>query len=356
MTMHAVLGETESTDRPSARGFHEGPAIAARHWRRPLAEDTPSAPRRLGSPMEALDALQKAQAAMRASQALAARVASERFEEIEVRLEPEIETYWCGMRPTGRPSYTPALLRGLQDMQRSLVRLFEETPTEAGPPFRYFVVRSLQEGVFNLGGDLSLFSRHIREGDRDSLARYATACIDVVYANYVDYGLPIVTIGLVQGDALGGGFEAALSCDVLVAERGAKFGFPEVLFNLFPGMGAYSFLTRRLTGLAAQEMIASGRIYDAEELAGMGLVDILAEPGEGEEAVRAYIARNRRRHNAHAAMFAARRRAQPTPYEELAAIVDLWVDAAMQLEPGDLRKMERLVSAQDKRRLQLAAE
>jgi len=53
--------------------------------------------------------------------------------------------------------------------------------------------------------------------------------------------LPLTTISLAQGDALGGGFEAALSCSVIIAERRARFGFPEVMFNLFPGMGPTAF-------------------------------------------------------------------------------------------------------------------
>ena len=54
------------------------------------------------------------------------------------------------------------------------------------------------------------------------------------------FNLPFTTISLVQGDALGGGFEAALCGDIIIAEKQARFGFPEVLFNLFPGMGAYN--------------------------------------------------------------------------------------------------------------------
>jgi DSF synthase len=56
--------------------------------------------------------------------------------------------------------------------------------------------------------------------------------------------LPILTVGLVQGAALGGGFEALLSFDYVVAERDATFGLPEILFGLFPGMGAHSLLSR----------------------------------------------------------------------------------------------------------------
>ena len=56
----------------------------------------------------------------------------------------------------------------------------------------------------------------------------------------------MTTIALLEGDALGGGFESALSCDVVIAEKHVKAGFPEVLFNMFPGMGGLSFLSRRV--------------------------------------------------------------------------------------------------------------
>ena len=91
-------------------------------------------------------------------------------------------------------------------------------------------------GVFNLGGDLDLFRQHIMAGDRGGLLRYAKACIEVLYGNIINLGRDLTTVSLVQGDALGGGFEAALSSNVLIAERNAKLGLPEVLFNLFPGM------------------------------------------------------------------------------------------------------------------------
>ena len=70
--------------------------------------------------------------------------------------------------------------------------------------------------------------------------------------------MPLTTITLVQGDALGGGFEAAISSNVVIAEKSAKFGLPEVLFNLIPGMGAYSFLVRRTSPDLAEKIIMSG--------------------------------------------------------------------------------------------------
>ena len=78
-----------------------------------------------------------------------------------------------------------------------------------------------------------------------------------------------------------------------------KFGLPEILFNLFPGMGAFSFLSRKIGLTRAQKMILGGRIYSATELHEMGLIDVLADDGRGEDAVRAYIAENRHRHIVH---------------------------------------------------------
>lgn len=281
---------------------------------------------------------------------MAEDVASERYDEIDVRLDVQSKTYWCMMKPEGRPSYTPALLGDLGRMQVSIPRLFARHARSGEAPMRYFVVGSQLPGIFNLGGDLGLFADHIRSGNRAALSAYARSCIDVVYNNAVNYELPIVTIALVQGDALGGGFEAALSCDVIIAERSAKFGLPEVLFNMFPGMGAYSFLARRLDSVRAERMIMSGRLYTAEELHELGIIDVLVDEGTGRQATIDYIHRNSRRHNSHCAIYQARRRVQPIAYDELRDITDIWVDAALRLTEADLRKMLRLTMAQDRRR------
>jgi DSF synthase len=270
-----------------------------------------------------------------------------RFEEIDLRLDRKHKTVWCYMRPKGPPSYTQGLLRDLAEMQRALKHAFVDHPGE--PPFRHFVAASGLPGIFNLGGDLRFFADCIRRRDREALATYAHACIEVIYNNATALNLPMVTIALVQGDALGGGFESALSCHVIVAEKSAKFGLPEVLFNLFPGMGAYSLLSRRLDAVHAERMILSGRIYSAAELHDMGLVDIIAEDGEGEAVVRTYIARNARRHAVHRSVLEIRRRINPLTFEELLDVTRIWVDTALQLEESDLRKMERLMTAQLRR-------
>ena len=267
------------------------------------------------------------------------------FDNLNVEFEPRHGIYWCNMRPRERPSFTPGLLSDLADMQRSLMRMF----TGGETPVRYYVLASELPGIFNLGGDLTVLAERIRGRDRASLVRYARSCIDVLYTNAVSFHLPVVTVALVQGDALGGGFEAALSCDVIVAEKGTRFGLPEVLFNLFPGMGAYSFLARRLGAARAEKMILSGRIYTAEELHELDVVQILAEPGMGEQAVRDFIEKGSKRHNAQSGVFRTGRRVTPLSYDELRDVSEMWVDAALGLAESDLRKMERLTTAQNRR-------
>ena len=204
--------------------------------------------------------------------------------------------------------------------------------------------------VFNLGGDLALFVLLIKARDRDALAHYARLCIDNLYPRIKNYYSPtLTTISLVQGDALGGGFECALSSDVLVAEESAQLGLPEILFNLFPGMGALSLLTRRIGPRAAEELILSGRVLPAAKLHEMGVVDVLAKDGQGEAAVQEWIAKNDRRRNGLQAVYRARQYVSPITREELDGITDTWVDAALRLEDRDLKMMGRIVRSQMRR-------
>lgn len=268
---------------------------------------------------------------------------------IDVKLDFEQKIYWAAMRPSQHPMITMELLRDMMCVQESVRAIMEEGNREQCRHLEYFVAASQTPGVYNFGGNLAYFADCIRRRDYDGLREYAYACIDVVYGNAMAFHTPLITIALVQGDALGGGFECALSFDVLVAEKSAKMGLPEVLFNLFPGMGAYSFLSRKIGMAAAEKLIMSGAVYTAEELHRLGVVDVLAEDGQGENAVRDYIARNRRKHNAHKAIYRSKRRIDPLKYEELRDVVDIWLDAAMNLGDQDLRKMVRLVSAQERR-------
>ena len=262
---------------------------------------------------------------------------------------------WGYMHATPRPCFTYALLTDYMNWFADLAHLAgRET---GGNAINYVVIASSAPGIYNLGGDLDLFRRLITENDRQNLLRYAKACIEPLYMNAVHLNLPnLKTITLVQGDALGGGFECALSGNTLIAERGCKLGFPEILFNLFPGMGALTLLGRRIGHQQAERIILSGKLYAAEELYDMGVVDVLAEPGEGEQAVIDFVRREARARNGTLALRAAREISQPVSYDELMRITEIWVDAALRLGLKDLRMMERLVARQNGKAESLASQ
>ena len=252
---------------------------------------------------------------------------------------------WGYMHAEPRPCFTNTLLCELTSWWRGISSRIDN-PGMADT--RYIVLASSYDGVYNLGGDLNLFHRLIIERDYDNLLRYAHACIDALYLNAMHLNRSQVkTITLVQGDALGGGFECALSGNVLIAERGCKLGFPEILFNLFPGMGAVTLLGRKIGYHEAEKIILSGKLYSAEELYEAGAIDVLADKGEGELAVYEYVRKEAKQRNGSFALRAAREIAQPISHEELIRIAELWVDAALRLENKDLRMMERLVSRQN---------
>jgi DSF synthase len=269
------------------------------------------------------------------------------YTNVEVGIDAQLPILWCWMRQPGKPVVTDALLMDLKALHRTVPSILEQ---RADDPLKYYVFASRAHGTYSLGGDLAFFADSVRSGNRPAIHAYAHRCIDVVWQHVRAFEQPLVTMALVQGDALGGGFETALSCDVIVAERSAKMGLPEILFNLFPGMGAYSFLSRKLGPAQATRMITEGTIHTAEQLHAMGVVDVLAEDGEGVYALRDYVKQNQRWHNAHSALFQARRRVNPVTEGELRDVVDIWVDAVFRLTEADLKRMGRLITAQERRR------
>jgi DSF synthase len=255
---------------------------------------------------------------------------------------------WTRWSPSPRACFNPALLENLRDCydflgsSNGIIRCDNEDH-----PMDYVVQASSVPGVFNLGGDLDLFRQLIERHNRDALMAYAKTCVELVYKIYQHYDAPVTTIALVQGECLGGGFEAALPNDVIVAEKRARFGFPEIIFNLFPGMGAYSYLERKVGQRTTEELLTSGKIYSAQEMFDLGVVDVIAEDDEGEAEVGNLIKKRQRLRNAYGALAAVRRRVHGIELAELIDIVEIWVDSALRLNPRDLKLMQRLVSKQD---------
>ena len=271
------------------------------------------------------------------------------YKQIEVRFDPEHAVAWTYMKPSGAPCFNLAMLEELRAHDSAIESCGGRVLYKGDlQQIHYYVGGSRVEGIFSLGGNLASLVELIKAGDHDTLMHYAKLCVDNMYLRICGYNSPMITISLVQGEALGGGFETALSSNVIVAERRSRMGLPEILFNLFPGNGAYSLLARRVGMKRAEEMILSGRVYTAEELHEAGVVDVLAEDGTGEAAVQDYIRRNERRLNGMQAVFSCRQHFHPVTHEELLNIANVWVSAALRLEEKDLKLMSRLARAQAK--------
>ena len=276
-----------------------------------------------------------------------------RYSTLRLAESNDAMVHWCYMHADlasqpGRACFKPNLVNEILQYQWSLGDRLRRDRDHGEETLKHVVLASDCD-AFNLGGDLEYFCDAIRRQDRHALLTYARQCVRGVHAFHAGLDAGAHSIALVQGDALGGGFEAALSCHTIVAEEGVGMGLPEVLFDLFPGMGAYSFLCKRIPAHQAERMMLSGTIHSSEELYKMGLVDVLAPRGQGVQAVEEVIRANRRIPHARAAMHRVRAMSQPVTLEEMMAITEVWVDTAMRLGEKSLRIMERLVRAQYRR-------
>lgn len=271
------------------------------------------------------------------------------YPNLATRFEPETGILWARMKHRERACYTPEIMRDMRDFQLHLRDLFAGASLDECP-IRWLVWASDAPKAWSLGGDLQTFTRMIRAGDEAGLRAYAHLAIDILYDNLICMDLPILTVALITGDAIGGGFEAMLTDDVVIAERGAKFGLPEILFNLFPGMGAYSFLKRKVGPGLAKQLIEDGITRSAEEVHELGLIDRVCEPGRAEACLREMVAESAARFRTMKTLRQVRHRVDPVTRRELLDVVDLWVDLAMRLSDNDLRRMDCLARVQERKR------
>ncbi|MBM7341183.1 crotonase/enoyl-CoA hydratase family protein [Pantoea coffeiphila] len=254
--------------------------------------------------------------------------------------EEERRTMWMLLRAQPRPSFNHQLIEEIMNLSYAAQR--------SGLAIDFWVTGSLVPGMFNAGGDLSFFVESIKNGRREALRAYARACVDCIHAAARGFDTGAVTIAMVEGSALGGGFEAALAHHFILAQNTARMGFPEIAFNLFPGMGGYSLVARRAGMKLAEELICEGESHTAEWFETRGLVDRLFQPDEAYHSTRTFIDTLRPKLNGVRAMLKARQRVLQLTRAELMDITEDWVDFAFSLEPKDIAYMERLVNLQNR--------
>jgi DSF synthase len=264
------------------------------------------------------------------------------YANLDVWHDTDTQAVWWSMAVEPRPCFTWDLVRDIMRFQQTVHKQFD--PEQ----IRYLVFASNSKDVFSFGGDLKLFRELIERQDAKQLTGYADDCVSILYNHHRSVGLPVTSIAVIEGDALGAGFESALASNVLIAERGTKMGFPETLFNLVPGHGAFNLLSRRVGTSMAKEMILGGKLYSAEELHQMGLIDVLVDIGAGRSAVDTYIRQHNKLWNAHYALQSIQATCQRMTRDELQQSAAIWVEAALKVRPAHLRVMDRLVRAQNR--------
>jgi DSF synthase len=256
----------------------------------------------------------------------------------------QAETLWITLgkdAATGLQNFTPDLVREF----RGLVDGLNNRAAHSPPP-SYAVVQSSDPDYFSMGGDLRFFRECIQRRDASTLRDYSMRCLDLLTSWSGRLKETTTSIALVQGRALGGGFEMALSADYLIAEEHASFGFPEIMFGLFPCTGAMGLLASRIGPHRAERMMTNKKVYTAAELFEMGLVDEICPRGEGELAVERFVANHSQRLKARLKVQQSRCRHAQLDRAECVRIVDDWVETAMCLSADELRTMEMLIMMQ----------
>ena len=271
---------------------------------------------------------------------------------LATRLDSSLDTLWVSLQAApGRPlNFSPELLSGFERLLDQIEDNgwhWREGSGEGRLSYRlrYLVLTSNHPRYFALGGDLAYMQSCIESGNARALRAYSMRCLDLIRRIFAA-AHEVTTVSLVQGRALGGGFETALSASHLIAERGAQFGFPEIAFGTFPCTGGMTLLANRIGLRRAAAFMRNARIHSATDLHALGLVDELCEPGEGPAAVQRFIAEHRHRYNARMAMQRAEARMGAFDLVEMRTVVEDWVATAMALSAEERRVLDTLVRMQ----------
>lgn len=229
----------------------------------------------------------------------------------------------------------------LQELER-FVEALEAVSDEAHALIMYSTLKC----GFSAGADLrELYyrSQEVNEAERVAGVRDFLERIHRVL-NRLDAS-PLTTIAAVHGVTFGGGFELALTCDLIIADKMARFCFPELRLGLIPGFGGIPRLKRDLGNSVVRDLLLTGRSINATKAQAVGLVSQLAAEGEALRVARSIAAQVKKFDRATSG--AAKRFIKPIPYEELRQEIEIFCDLFMRpaVEAG-LRKFVESTDAQ----------
>lgn len=245
--------------------------------------------------------------------------------------------HWATMQLNKAPYFTKSLLRQLS---------YFFSPEFQTPKNTIKVISSAKAGVFSLGGDLSSLANVVSQRDEIWLKDYAFTYMTLLHRILSGAKYNMTSIALVQGRAYGIGMELALCTDCVVAEKESVFLYPPAVFN----HGLEHFLVRKLqhksSRCALMEVMYSNRRFSATELYDLGLVDVLVDAGEGEQAVRDLVSRAQACDLGHAELQKYRYQKSMHSLSQLNGVADTWVKRAIKGDANQQKYLRRLARMQ----------
>jgi enoyl-CoA hydratase len=187
------------------------------------------------------------------------------------------------------------------------------------------IIHSTLKAGFSAGADLRELFQRSQGMDKAAALRGVRSFLERIHAvmNALD-ALPLTTIAAVHGVTFGGGFELALVCDIIIADRMARFCFPELRLGLIPGFGGIPRLKRDLGNAVVRDLLLTGRSFNVMKAQQIGLVSQIAAEGEALRIARATASQIGKFDKRTAA--AAKKFVKPIPYEELKREIDIFCD------------------------------
>lgn len=266
--------------------------------------------------------------------------------QVKLTYEADLKILWLTIAPEPKPVFTLQVLQSVVAVQRAIMKLWGGDRGYERCPVRFLAFRG--EGpVFTLGGDLDFYLDCLATNNRDALEAYARVSVEGASLNASGLNGLAITLSTIHAKAIGGGIDAPRSCNIMVAEEGASFCYPEVKFNHFP-ITAVAVLSRQMGPAEAKRMLMSGDEYDAAEFYRRGGLDAVVPNGTGQDWIRRYAAETLPMHSARTALFSAFHQRAGSLADELGHLASLWTDCMMRMHPSDISKLQRIAMAQER--------
>jgi len=229
--------------------------------------------------------------------------------------------------------------QSLEELEQlaSALPLLEETA-------HALIIYSKKEAGFSAGGDLRELQRRMAETERPAaLAGIREFHQRIHHVMNVLDASPLTTIAAVHGIVFGGGLELALTCDLIIADKTARFCFPELRLGLIPGFGGIPRLKRDLGNAVVRDLLLTGRSFNATKAQQIGLVSQVVGEGEALRVARATAAQLGKFDRTTAA--AAKKFIKPIPYDELRQEIEIVVE--LYARPAVQAALKKFVESTD---------